>query len=170
MKKRLSDFKLISIALLAVLIFFTISYFRNLPLAIFNIDIKTLSKGFNIFYVILTELMALAITIIFVLTYFKKTDNELKKRYKSIGIGLGAIAVYYILPYFQIIPFMIFKVSPEYIPIELEIMYLMAFSSLTAAIIIFIHRKKLTKDFKNFKKNSNKYFFTAVAFAFWDKG
>jgi len=166
MKQRTSDFKIISISLFAVLIFFTLSYFRNLPLSMFNIDINTLSNTFNTYYFILTELLATALTIIFVITYWKKSDSELKKRYKSIGIGLGAIAIYYLLPYFQIIPFMLFNVNPIDIPIELEIIYLMAYSSLIAAIIIFIHRKKLRKDFQKFKKNSTKYFSKYIKYWF----
>lgn len=166
MKQKTSDFKIISISLITILIFFTLSYFRNLPLSIFNINIDMLNNNFKIYYFILTELLAIILTIIFIITYWKKSDAELKKRYKSIGIGLGVIAIYYLLPYFQIIPFMLFNVNPKNIPMELEIIYLMAYSSLMATIIIFIYRKKIKKDFQNFKKNSTKYFSKYIKYWF----
>lgn len=166
MKQKFSDFKIISVLLTAIIIFFTLSYFRHLPLTIFNLNINNFSNNFQIYYFILTELLALTISIIFIILYLKKSDIELKKRYKSIGIGLGAILVYFLFPYLQSIPFIIFSAPTIDMPLELKVLYLIAFNSLTAAIIMFIYKKKIIKDFNKFKKNSTKYFTKYIKYWF----
>ena len=158
MLKKYSDFKIMSIILMAVLIFFTVHYFRLLPLDIFNIDINDYNNYFQTFYIFLTELIAVLLAAIFVLVYSKKTDKELKNRYKSIGIGIGVILFYFIFPYFQIIPFRIFNADPSYLPYELEIIYLVAYYCLTASIICLIYNKIISKDWKKFKKDATAYF------------
>ena len=155
---KISDFKIISITLSAVLIFFTITFFRYLPLNIFNINEELLSKNFLTYYFILTETIAIIITTIFILIYSKMNDKELKKRFKCIGIGIGVLAIYFILPYFQAIPFLAFGINTENIPLAFKIIYLIAFYILTMAIILLIYNKKITKDYKYIKKNNIKYF------------
>lgn len=158
MKQKYSDFKIVSITISAVLIFFTISYFRFIPLSLLDINISNFSNAFKNYYFILTELIAILLSVLFVLSYSKKTDKELKKRYKSIGIGIGAILFYFIFPYFQAIPFMILNVNPSGLPLVLKVIYLIAFFSLMGAIMVLIYQKTIQKDWKEFKKNSNNFF------------
>lgn len=158
MTKKYSDFKLISIIIIACLIFFTVTYFRLTPLTLLNIDINDYGKPFQTFYFVLTEFIALLLSIVFVLIYSKKSDKELKNRYKSIGIGLGVIIFYFIFPYLQILPFMLMNSDTTNLPLEIEIIYLIAYSCLTAAIISLIYKKRLSADWKKFKNNSNNYF------------
>lgn len=163
---KMSDFKIISISLSAILIFFTITFFRYLPLNIFGINEKTLSNGVATFYFILTELIALITTIIFILTFYKKNDKELKIRLKSIGVGVGALAIYFLLPYFQSIPFVMFGIDTENLPMVLKIIYLIFFYILMMAIILLIYNKKITKDYKDMKKNNIKYFSKYIKYWF----
>lgn len=156
MKNKVSDFKLISVTLMAILILFTIYFFRYLPLNLFKIS--SLDYGISIFYNIMSIILATSLTMIFLITYFKKNDEELKERFKSIGIGLGVFGLYYFLPYLQSIPFNIYGINPNDLPIEVKIIYLISFYILLAALIVFIYNKKVSKDFEDMKKNSIKYF------------
>lgn len=158
MKQKYSDFKIVSITIIAVLIFFTISYFKFIPLSLLNINISNFSDITKNYYFILTELIAVLLSVLFALNYSKKTDIELKKRYKSISIGLGVILFYFIFPYFQAIPFILLGSNPSGLPLILKIIYLIAFLSITAAIIVLIYQKTIQKDWKEFKKNSNNFF------------
>lgn len=155
---KMSDFKIISISLTSILIFFTISFFRYLPLNMFGINENTLNNGLSTFYFILTEFIALIITIIFILIFLKKNDKELKERFKSIGIGIGVLAVYFILPYFQGLPFLMFGIDTESLPLVGKIIYLIFFYILMMTIILIIYNKKISKDYKDMKKNNIKYF------------
>ena len=156
MKNKVSDFKLISVTLMAILILFTIYFFRYLPLNLFKIS--SLDYGVNIFYNIMSIILATSLTMIFLINYFKKNDEELKERFKSIGIGLGVFGLYYFLPYLQSIPFNIYGINPNDLPIEVKIIYLISFYILLAALIVLIYNKKVSKDFEDMKKNSIKYF------------
>lgn len=158
MTKKYSDFKITSIIIISVLIFFTLTYFRLLPLTMMNINISNYSNNFQVFYFILTEVIAFLLSAIFILSYSKKNDKELKKRYKNIGIGIFVLIFYFIFPYLEIIPFKLFNVNPSNIPKELEIIYLIAYCSLMAAITAFIYNKKLSSDWKKFKKNNKEFF------------
>lgn len=156
MKNKVSDFKLISVTLMAILILFTIYFFRYLPLNLFKIS--SLDYGVNIFYNIMSIILATSLTMIFLINYFKKNDEELKERFKSIGIGLGVFGLYYFLPYLQSIPFNIYGINPNDLPLEAKIIYLISFYILLAALIVLIYNKKVSKDFEDMKKNSIKYF------------
>lgn len=156
MKNKVSDFKLISVTLMAILILFTIYFFRYLPLNLFKIS--SLDYGVSVFYNIMSIILATSLTMIFLINYFKKNDEELKERFKSIGIGLGVFGLYYFLPYLQSIPFNIYGINPNDLPIEVKIIYLISFYILLAALIVLIYNKKVSKDFEDMKKNSIKYF------------
>lgn len=158
MDKKISDFKLISIILMSLIIFFTLYYFRILPMQWFDINIDTVSANVVIYYNILAIIVATLTTIIFMLTYFKKDDDELKRRYKSIGIGLGVIFLYFFLPYLQGIPFSILGLETDTLPVAGKVIYLIAFNSVIAALIMLIYNKKITADFQEMKKNSTKIF------------
>lgn len=158
MKKNISDFKIISISLSAAIIFFTLYFFRYLPLNMINIDIKNLNEIFLIIYLVVAFIINIIITVAFILKYFKKDDKELKERFISIITGLSVMFIYFILPYFQGLPFAIMNVNVDTIPLTSKIIYLMAFSILTMALIVLIYNKKIIKDYKDMKKNNIKYF------------
>ena len=153
-----SDFKIISISLSAVVIFFTIYFFRDLPLNLINVNIETLAKTFLTCYHIFNIILSLIITGIFIFYFWKKDDKDLKLRFKSIGIGLAVLGVYFLLPYFQSLPFIIFGVSTVAIPLAFKIVYLISFSILTMCIIMLIYNKKISSDYEDLKKNHSKYF------------
>lgn len=154
----ISDFKIISISLSAAIIFFTIYFFRYLPLNLFKIDIKSLNKTILMVYLIIMLIINLTITTNFILKYMKKNNEELKRRFYSIGTGLGVLFVYFILPYFQGLPFALLNINVDNISLTSKVIYLIAFSILTMAIILLIYNKKIVKDYKDMKKNNLKYF------------
>lgn len=153
-----SDFKIISITLNSIIIFFTIYFFRDLPFNLLNININSLNNIFLNIYYLFNILLAIIITGIFILSYKKKSDEELKIRFKSIGIGLLALATYFILPYFEGIPFALFDMNPKNLHTIIKIIYLIIFGILMMSLIMLIYNKKITKDYKDIKKNHSKYF------------
>ena len=64
----------------------------------------------------------------------------------------------FIFPYFQIVPFKLLHVDPSTLPLELEVIYLIAYSCLTGSIITLIYNKRISKDWKKFKNNSTSFF------------
>lgn len=166
MKQKASDFKIISISLIAIMIFFTIVFFKDFSLNIFNLKSSDFSQNFNIYHTFLVILIALSLSVIFLINYANKTDEELKERYKSIATGIGVILLYLIMPYLNGIPFILLGVDTTDIPLTLEIIYLIAYSALTGAIIVFIYNKRLSADFETFKKNSKDYFSKYIKYWF----
>lgn len=156
MENKISDFKLISVSLMTILIFFTVYFFRYLPLNLFKIS--SLDYNLNIFYNIVSIILALSLSIMFFITYFKKNDKDLKERFKSIGIGLGVFGLYYFLPYLQSIPFNIYGLDANELPLTFKIIYLISFYSLLGALIVLIYNKKVSNDFKDMRKNGIQYF------------
>lgn len=153
-----SDFKIISITLSSIVIFFTIYFFRDLPFNLVNINIDTLNKTFLDIYHSFNIILALLITALFVFYYKKKDDNDLKIRFKSIGMGLSALAIYFILPYFEGIPFALFDSDPNKLPLSIKVFYLVCFGILMMNILLLIYNKKIANDYKDIKKNHSKYF------------
>lgn len=153
-----SDFKITSITLSSIIIFFTIYFFRDLPFNLLNINMNSLNNIFLNIYYLFNILLATIITGIFILSYNKKSDEDLKIRFKSIGIGLLALATYFILPYFEGIPFALFDMNPNNLPLTVKIIYLIIFAILMMSLIMLIYNKKITKDYKDIKKNHSKYF------------
>lgn len=153
-----SDFKIISITLSSIVIFFTIYFFRDLPFNLLNINIASLNQTFLNVYYIFNIIASTIITGLFILFYKKKSDEDLKVRFKSIGIGLLALTIYFILPYFEGIPFALFGNDPNTLPLTVKVIYLIIFSILMMSLIMLIYNKKITNDFKDIKKNHSKYF------------
>ena len=168
MKKinNISDYKIMSILLSATVILFTCLYCRYIPLKIFHIDINSLNNTTSILYNIITILISLVLTMSFIIAFWKKNDDELKVRFKQIGIGIGTIAMYFILPYFEAIPFVIIGINPNELPLSIKIFYLVMYGILTMSLIMIIYNKKISKDIKDMKKNSTKYFNKYIKFWF----
>lgn len=156
--KDISEYKIMSVSLSALIILFTLIYFRYKPFELLNIDINILSNIGLILYNVIFIITSCLLTIIFIICFWKKTDEQLKVRFKEIGIGIGAIAVYFILPYFEGLPFVILGINTETLPIWVKILYLIIFSILMMALIMLIYNKRLSKDFNDMKKNNIKYF------------
>ena len=74
--------------------------------------------------------------------------------------GIGTIILYLVLTIVLQIPF-VFLIKKELISSELSTLLVYA---MLAIIFIIIFRKDLIKDFKDFKKNGKKIFFTTVKF------
>ena len=156
--ENLNDFKVISVLLIGIMIFFTISYFKYLPLDILNLKMEWFSKGAHIYYFILTELIAILLSVIFIIVYMKKTEKELRERYKLIGLGLGAIILYYLFQLLEAIPLIICGIDVNTMSLTSKVIYLIIYLIITASIICLLYRKKLKKDIIDYKKNGTKYF------------
>lgn len=154
----ISDYKIMSISISSLIILFTLIYFRYKPLELFNISISDLNKTILTTYNIITIITACLLTLLFIISFWKKNDKDLKVRFKQIGIGIGAMALYFLLPYLEGVPFAIMGVDTTTLPTWVKVFYLIMYSALTASLIMMIYNKKLSKDFKDMKKNSIKYF------------
>lgn len=154
----ISDYKIMSISISSLIILFTLIYFRYKPLELFNISISDLNNTILITYNIISIITSCLLTLLFIISFWKKNDKDLKIRFKQIGIGIGAMALYFLLPYFEGVPFVIMGVDTTTLPIWIKVFYLIMYSVLTASLIMIIYNKKLSKDFKDMKKNSIKYF------------
>lgn len=154
----ISDYKIMSISISSLIILFTLIYFRYKPLELFNISISDLNNTILTTYNIITIITSCFLTLLFIISFWKKNDKDLKIRFKQIGIGIGAMALYFLLPYLEGVPFVIMGVDTTTLPIWVKIFYLTMYSVLTASLIMIIYNKKLSKDFKDMKKNSIKYF------------
>lgn len=154
----ISDYKIMSISISSLIILFTLIYFRYKPLELFNISISDLNNTILTTYNIITIITSCLLTLLFIISFWKKNDKELKIRFKQIGIGIGAMALYFLLPYLEGVPFVIMGVDTTTLPIWVKVFYLTMYSVLTASLIMIIYNKKISKDFKDMKKNSIKYF------------
>lgn len=154
----ISDYKIMSISISSLIILFTLIYFRYKPLELFNIGISDLNNTILITYNIISIITSCLLTLLFIISFWKKNDKDLKIRFKQIGIGIGAMALYFLLPYLEGVPFIIMGVDTTTLPIWVKVFYLTMYSVLTASLIMIIYNKKLSKDFKDMKKNSIKYF------------
>lgn len=154
----ISDYKIMSISISSLIILFTLIYFRYKPLELFNISISDLNNTILTTYNIITIITSCLLTLLFIISFWKKNDKDLKIRFKQIGIGIGAMALYFLLPYLEGVPFIIMGVNTTTLPIWVKVFYLTMYSVLTASLIMIIYNKKLSKDFKDMKKNSIKYF------------
>ena len=154
----ISDYKIMSISISSLIILFTLIYFRYKPLELFNISISDLNNTILITYNIISIITSCLLTLLFIISFWKKNDKDLKIRFKQIGIGIGAMALYFLLPYLEGVPFIIMGVDTTTLPIWVKVFYLTMYSVLTASLIMIIYNKKLSKDFKDMKKNSIKYF------------
>lgn len=156
--KNVSDYKIMSISISALLIIFTLIYFRYKPLEIFNIKLNDLDNISILLYNILSILISCILTSLYIYFFSKKTDNQLKCRFKQISIGIGALSLYFLMPYFEGLPFFIMGVDTTDLPMWAKIVYLIIYGILTMALIMLIYNKKISKDFKDMKKNNIKYF------------
>lgn len=154
----ISDYKIMSISISSLIILFTLIYFRYKPLELFNISISDLNNTILTTYSIITIITSCLLTLLFIISFWKKNDKELKIRFKQTGIGIGAMALYFLLPYLEGVPFVIMGVDTTTLPIWVKVFYLTMYSVLTASLIMIIYNKKISKDFKDMKKNSIKYF------------
>lgn len=154
----ISDYKIMSISISSLIILFTLIYFRYKPLELFNISISDLNNTILITYNIISIITSCLLTLLFIISFWKKNDKNLKIRFKQIGIGIGAMVLYFLLPYLEGVPFIIMGVDTTTLPIWVKVFYLTMYSVLTASLIMIIYNKKLSKDFKDMKKNSIKYF------------
>ena len=154
----ISDYKIMSISISSLIILFTLIYFRYKPLELFNISISDLNNTILTTYSIITIITSCLLTLLFIISFWKKNDKDLKIRFKQIGIGIGAMVLYFLLPYLEGVPFVIMGVDTTTLPIWVKVFYLTMYSVLTASLIMIIYNKKISKDFKDIKKNSIKYF------------
>lgn len=85
---------------------------------------------------------------------------------KGIGCALLATLVYFILPYFQAIPFQIFGIDPKTLPMFIKTIYLIAYEVIILLLITSIFHHTLEKDWKDMKKNHRQYFSTYIKYWF----
>lgn len=88
-----------------------------------------------------------------------------KKEWFLPLIGLGAFFTYFILSELEGLPFQLLGINTNEIPAWLKIIYMISYEIVFMAIIAFIFRKKLKKDFIDLKKNHKNYY--ATCFKYW---
>ncbi|MDD3187562.1 MAG: type II CAAX endopeptidase family protein [Bacilli bacterium] len=84
--------------------------------------------------------------------------DEFKRDLRSAGIGFGVLILFYLSNFFIDIPFNVFGSSITDLSLVYRIIYIITYQFIFASILFFIYRKKLTKDFIDFKKNKTAYF------------
>ncbi len=81
-----------------------------------------------------------------------------------LGALLGTL-IYFILPYFQGIPFQLLGLDPKTLPLWVKTIYLIAYEILILLLITSVFQHTLEKDWKDMKKNHKSYFNTY--FKYW---
>ena len=82
----------------------------------------------------------------------------MEKYFKIAFKGFLAIFVYLILGKFQALPFKLFNVNVNIIPMYIKILYSLIYEILIVCILIIIYNKQIVSNFKDLKKNHKKYF------------
>lgn len=95
----------------------------------------------------------------------KMTKEKKKNKYLYPLIGIGAFIVYFILGELEGLPFYLLKIDTNIIPTWLKVIYMIAYEIIFMAIIAFIFKDKLKKDFNDIKKNHKKYY--SNCFKYW---
>lgn len=93
------------------------------------------------------------------------TKEKKKNKYLYPLIGIGAFITYFILGELEGLPFSILKIDTNSIPTWLKVIYMIAYEIIFMAIIAFIFKDKLKKDFKDIKKNHKDYY--SKCFKYW---
>ena len=95
----------------------------------------------------------------------KMIKEKKKNKYLYPLIGIGAFIIYFILGEIEGLPFYLLKIDTNSIPTWLKIIYMIAYEIIFMAIIAFIFKDKLKKDFKDIKKNHKKHY--SNCFKYW---
>lgn len=82
----------------------------------------------------------------------------MKKYFKIASKGFLAIFAYLILNSIQTLPFELFKVNMDTVPIYIKILYSLIYEILIACVLIIIYNKQIISNLKDLKKNHKKYF------------
>lgn len=77
---------------------------------------------------------------------------------KNVVQGVCALLIFLILPQFQTVPFELFNINLDSIPIFVKSLYLGIYEILMVALIALIYRNLLLEKWKDFKKNHKEYF------------
>lgn len=77
---------------------------------------------------------------------------------KKIGLGFGVVLFYYIASFCQSLPFSLFNISYETLPLWIRISYSLIYQLLLLGVIIFLLLPTLKKDIKDLKKHHQEYF------------
>lgn len=93
------------------------------------------------------------------------TKEKKKNKYLYPLIGIGAFITYFILGELEGLPFSLLKIDTNSIPTWLKVIYMIAYEIIFMAIIAFIFKNKLKKDFKDIKKNHKDYY--SKCFKYW---
>ncbi len=91
-------------------------------------------------------------------------QNFLSKQNK-LTIGILVVAFYYIVSFFNTLPFTIFNINIAALPLWYKIFYSLTYQIVELAIIIFLLYPDLKKNFDDLKKHHKEYF--SKYFKYW---
>lgn len=152
MKNKNHEFKTYILIFYSIVLYSILITIKNIPLAIF--DISNNIKIYNIIY----QIFAISSSLLFFFSKIKMSYEEIIEQGKKYLIGLSSIFVYFLLSELQLLPFQLFDIDINKIPLYLKIIYLLCYEAILIGIIILIHLKKLKHDFNDIKINHNKHF------------
>ena len=84
--------------------------------------------------------------------------DELKKDMADFLIGIGVFLFYYFSQYFSDLPLKLIGINIMDLNYTLKTIYLIVFEIVILLIICLVYKDILIKNFKDFKKNKEKYF------------
>lgn len=84
--------------------------------------------------------------------------EELKQDTFDFFIGIGVFLFYYFSQYFPDLPLRIIGIDITNLNYTLKTVYLIIYELVVLGVIAFVYKETLLKNFKNFKKNKDKYF------------
>jgi CAAX amino terminal protease family. len=93
-----------------------------------------------------------------------KKTNE--KYIKNAILGFVVLFIYLAMPYFQNVPYKIFNINPDTMPMWFKISYSLLFEFLRVMVVVFALNKSLKKDFDDIKKNHKNYFKKSLKYYF----
>lgn len=91
--------------------------------------------------------------------------TTIKKKKNYMVRGAIALLVYFILPYFEALPFQILGIDLQYVPMISKSIYMAAYETVILCIIIFLFQDLLKEKWCDMKKNHQIYF--QKYFKFW---
>lgn len=94
----------------------------------------------------------------------------MKEDYKKTCTGLLVFLLYFFVSEFQALPFWILNIDTTTMPQILKIIYTLAVQIVLICTIIYIYRNDLKENFKDLKKNHQKYFNKYLKYWFWAIG
>ena len=85
-------------------------------------------------------------------------ENKFKNYLKTALLGFICIFIYFFIPSIEVGFLSLFNIDYDELNLTLKVLYLISFEIITICLIMFVLNKKITRDFKDIKKNHKEYY------------